>query len=518
MASRLSEDPSVTVLLLEAGGRDNHPWIHLPLGVGRILNNPRFVWPYHTCDEEDHGVGPRYWPKGRLLGGSSSVNGMVFSRGDPEVYNMWAQSGCFGWGWADLLPYFKKMENRPGGDPQWRGKGGPVEVSDVAVKDKLSAAFIEACAAEGANPTSDYNGEEYHGVAPLQFSIRNGRRCSSSVAYLRPARRRPNLHVTTDALADKLNLADRKCVGVTYSQRGGTQVAHARREVILAAGSIESPAILERSGIGSGARLSKLGIETLVDRPSVGTNLIDHFQVRAAYQTPHAVTINDMLGSRLRIIREMLRYAVKRDGLMATSSVTAHAVMKSSPEIPSSDVKIQIGLVSGADRYSVDDFSGFMIGAFQLYPESRGSVHVTTADPKAHPQIRANYLDTESDRQTTLNGLKLVRRLARRPALAGVISREVRPGPSVTSDAELLAYIRSTGQTSWHPVGTCRMGAGEDSVVDHELCVRGVEALRIADASIMPSIPSTNTNAPSMLIGEKAADLIKTRYRQAGLT
>lgn len=506
LAARLSE-AGHSVVLVEAGGPDVNRWIHLPLGVGKILNDPSVVWQYETESDALTGVGSRYWPKGRVLGGSSSVNGMVFVRGDPAVYDSWAQMGCTGWSYADLLPFFMRMENRQDGDPGQRGREGPVTVTDVAHRDPITEAFLEACVAEGAYPNPDYNGLRYDGAAPLQLNVRNGRRCSSAVAYLRPAASRPNLCIVTHATVARLTFEGQRCTGIHAHREGEPFRVTARHSVILAAGSIESPAILERSGIGDGQRLTDLGIDIRLHRPSVGENLVDHYQVRMAYRSRIGGTVNDMLASRLKSVMALAEYHILRRGLLATPSVTAHAVMRSDPLVPAPDVKVQVGLVSGPDRLTVDPFPGFMIGGFQLYPESRGSVHVHNTDPAAPPRIQPRYLAAEADRRITVAGLRLIRRLARTPHLAALIEEETRPGLQVESDDELLAYARETGQTSWHPVGTCRMGT-DDAVVDAALKVRGLEGLRIADASIMPSMPSTNTNAPSLMIGEKASDMI----------
>lgn len=508
LAARLSEGPH-RVLLLEAGGEGRNRWIRMPLGVGRILNDPSIVWRYQTEPDDQTGIAARYWPKGRVLGGSSSVNGMVYVRGDPAIYDSWAQMGCTGWSHADLLSCFKRMEDRPDGDPQWRGRGGPVTVTDLPIRDPFSRAFLNACAAAGAPRNPDYNGADYAGAALLQLNIRNGRRCSAAEAYLRPAASRPNLSIVTGATVSHLGFEGMRCTGVHVLVEGHPCHVRARYSVILSAGSVETPAILERSGIGDERRLTSLGIQTRLHRPSVGENMIDHYQVRLSYRSRIGGTINDMLNSRIKSAGALLRYLASGRGLLATSSVTAHAIMQSDPSVPAPDVKIQLGLVSGPDRLTVDPYPGFMIGAFQLSAESRGSVHIDSRNPGAAPRIQPRYLSTETDRRTTVAGLKLIRRLAEFPELGALIAEETRPGPDADDDGALLAYAKETGQTSWHPVGTCRMGIDEEAVVDPSLRVRGIEGLRIADASIMPTMPSSNTNAPAIMIGEKASDLIR---------
>lgn len=514
IAARLSEDPRKRVLLVEAGGTDRNPWIHIPLGVGKLLTNPKYVWQYFT----DKGVMPGtpvvYWPKGRTLGGSSSVNGMVYVRGSKKAWDEWRELGNSGWGYEDVLPYYRKLEDRAGGDPAHRGVGGPVTITDVAHNSAVSDAFVKACHGLGAPMPDDYNGLSDEGVAALQLTMRNGRRCSTAVAYLRSAMRRDNLTVFTHTTADKLIFDGLRCAGLECIHQGDRITVHAADEVILSAGSIESPAILERSGIGSPRVLGPLGINTLVESKQVGENLQDHLQVRMSFEIEGERTVNDLMNKPWVGAAEGLRYLLRRRGLLTTSSVTAHSIMKSHHLSDHADTKIQLALISGKDRYSgdgngLDRCSGITLGTFQVRPHSRGSVHAKSTDPSVPPSIEPNYLLEETDRKLTLSGLRLIREVAAQPALAQFIKRELLPGKEISSDAQLLDYASATGQTSWHPIGTCRMGSDSDAVVDPEMRVRGVDGLRVADASIMPTMVSTNTNAPSMLIGEKAADLIR---------
>jgi choline dehydrogenase len=518
IAARLSEDPARRVLLLEAGGPDKNLWVHIPLGVGKLLTNPGFVWRYFTEQGTAPADQPVYWPKGRMLGGSSSVNGMVFTRGSRSAWDTWRDLGNDGWGYDDVLPYFKRLEDRRGGDPAYRGVGGPITVSDVAHDSAVSDAFVSACHALGASKLDDYNGPDNAGVAPLQLSVRNGRRCSTAVGYLRPAMQRSNLTVLTHAAVDQLLFEGARCVGVAYLRQGHRVDVRAAREVLLCAGSIESPAILERSGIGNPTVLAKAGIATRLARVEVGENLQDHLQVRMSYEIEGERTVNDILNKPLLGAVEGLRYLLQRRGLLATSTVTAHAIMKACDESDHADTKVQLALISGKDRYSaggggLDSCSGITLGAFQVRPHSRGSVHVGSTDPSAAPTIEANYLQADTDRRLTVAGLRLIRRIAAQPALNKFIKRELLPGQQVSSDEQLLAYAGAAGQTSWHPIGTCRMGSDPGAVVDPELRVRGVDGLRIADASIMPTMVSTNTNAPCIMIGERAADLVKAARR-----
>lgn len=514
LANKLSEDPSTRVLLLEAGRDDQYRWVQIPLGMGKLLTDARFVWPFHTEPEAELGGKRIYWPRGRLLGGSSSVNGMLFVRGGAHRYDEWRDGNNPGWGFEEVLPYFKQIEDRPGGDPQFRGTGGPVSISDSDTSDPLSSAFLKACVEFGAAENADYNNAKFEGVSRLQLNTRNGKRCSTAKAYLDPARGRQNLHIATHALATRVELRDRSAQGVHYIRDGVTQYASARREVLLSAGPIISPKLLELSGIGRPSVLCEHGIEVVHELPGVGENLQDHLQNRITYETNVAVTVNDIMNSSLRGALAGLRYALFKDGLLSQSVATVHAIVRSKPELAQPDVKLQILLASGKDRYSnaskvgLDPFSGFNIGVFQLYPHSTGSVHINSADPHEHPKIHANYLSDPRDREVVLRGLQMARKVAAQPALAPYIVREVRPGPQATTDQALMDYARETAQTSWHPVSSCRMGRGDDDVVDYELKVHGIERLRVIDSSIMPNMPSSNTNAPSIMIGAKGADLV----------
>ena len=513
LAARLSEDGRHTVLLLEAGGKGRHPWVHIPIGVGRLLTDPRFVWGFNTEPEAELHDQTVYWPRGKMLGGSSSVNGMLYVRGAPHKYDEWRDGNEPGWGYEELLPYFRKIEDRPESDHPDRGQGGPIRVSSGNYRDPLSSAFREACIQMGAEANDDYN-VRYEGVSWLQYSTRNGRRNSTAVGYLKPARGRDNLKVETNALAERVIFEGRRAVGLRYQANGVSKEVRARGEVILSAGPMNSPKILELSGIGQAALLKSLGINILHELPGVGENLTDHLQTRITYETNQKVTINDILNSRIRGAMAMARYLIKGDGLMSISSATIHAIMRSRPELTHPDVKLQIMLVSGKDRYArskkigSDPFSGFNIGVFPIYPKSRGSTHARSANPTELPIIRANYLSEAEDRETTLRGLQLVRQVAAQPAITPYIVREVRPGSEVSDGEGLLDYARQIGQTSWHPISTCRMGRGRMDVVDHQLKDYGTERLRVVDSSIMPNMPTSNTNAPSIVIGEKGADLI----------
>jgi choline dehydrogenase len=498
--------------------------VHIPLGIGQLLKNQKLVWVYNTEPEAAMKGQRLTWQRGKMLGGSSSVNGMLFVRGGPEEYDHWRDLGCPDWGYGDVLPYLKKLEHRPGGDPAYRGQGGPITVSDVPHRDALSEAFYQACLDLGIPATEDYNAAQYEGVSYLQMSINNGRRCSTAVGYLHPARARPNLQVLTDTLVTRVISAGNRVTGVAFrstaakdrNNNDAEQTANAAREVILCGGAINSPQLLELSGIGNSKVLQQAGIKPVQHLPGVGENLQDHINTRINYECTRPITINDMLGSRWNSAMAGLKYLLTKRGLLSTASVSVHAITRSRPDVPRPDLKLQIGHVSGADRFAmasakgwgVDDFSGFNLGVFALHPGSRGSIHVLSPDPAQPPQIHARYFSDPDDLEVTLAGLRMMRRMAERPGLRELIVREVRPGPQAGDDEALRDYIRTTGQTCWHPVGTCKMGGDAMAVVDNRLKVHGVVGLRVADASVMPHLVASNTNAACIMIGERCADFL----------
>jgi len=519
LANRLSASGRFRVLLLEAGGSDRKLWVRVPLGVGKLLADERFLWRANTEPESELKGNALYWPTGRLIGGSSSVNGMVFVRGHPAKYDEWRATGCPGWGYDEVLPYFKRLEDCPFGDPAERGVGGPIGVTELK-GDPVSDAFLEACAQAGYARASDYNGRGAEGAAPLQLSVRHGIRSSTGLAYLAPARQRANLDVLTHSVAERIVFEGRRAVGIRYRIGDETREARARIETLICAGALRSPQLLELSGVGDGERLRALGIDVVLHLHGVGENLQDHLMPRITYECSPRVTVNDLLRNRWFLVRSLLRYMLYRDGLFATSSLNALAYIRTREGLSYPDVRIQSALISGSNRFStsrdtgVDPYSGFHIGGYFIYPASRGSLHIHSRDPREQPVIRANYLSDALDREVIVLLLKAIRTVARQPALAAVIKREVRPGRDVVTDDELLEYARATGQTCWHPSGTCKMGSGADAVVDSQLHVHGLDALRVVDASVVPMIVASNTNIPTIMIGEKAADLV---LRDAGV-
>ncbi|MGH7121176.1 MAG: GMC family oxidoreductase [Acetobacteraceae bacterium] len=514
VAARLSAEGR-TVLVLEAGGEEDHRWLRIPLGIGKVIHDERFVWQFRTEPEAAAGARSIYWPRGKGVGGSSSVNGMIWVRGDPNRYDEWAATGCPGWGWSSLEPVLCRIENFRIAKAEGRGINGPISIEMLGENDPITDAFIAACNAAGIPTNPDYNGLRHEGVGRLQVTTRKGVRCSAAIGYLRPAFARSNLKVETRAFVRRIVFANRRATGVEFLQNGGTRYAAARYDVILAAGAIQSPQILELSGIGGASRLKALAVPVVVDLPGVGENLSDHYHIRVTYRSRGVVTVNDLVNHPLRYgLPTWLQYQIHGTGLLAGVSATAHALARTAPDSPYPDTKLQIFKISAADLVSttrdtgLDAYSGVSLGFFQLYPESRGSVHAVSPDPRRPPRIIANYLSTPRDRALALRGLRLARRVGAHPAMRRFLVEEVRPGPSVGDDTALLDYVARVGQTSYHPVGTCHMGTDRDAVVDPDCRVRGVDSLRVVDASVMPFIVSSNTNAPSIAIGERAAEVI----------
>lgn len=518
LAARLSESGRQRVLLIEAGEDDRWIWIRLPTGIAKVLVGERSLWRFHT--EPEAGLGGRqlFWPRGKLLGGTSRVNGMFWVRGDPQEYDRWRDLGNPGWGWADLLPYFKRMEAYAAGDQALRGRDGPLVISDYTPRDPLTDAFLRACAQAGIAENPDYNSGRYEGAAVMQFSTRRGLRWDVREAYLRPAMKRANLVIATGARATRLLFEGGRVTGVEYRQGDATKTAHAALEVALCAGSILSPHLLELSGIGDAARLQRFGIPVKKHLPGVGENLRDHLQSRIMFEVRDLQTLNQLYPSVWGRIKMGLRWALFRDGLMSVPGATAHAYVRTEPQRTQPDIKLQLHHLSSPDERNpkkvvLDDFPGFSIGMVQQQPESRGSIHLRSNDAFAAPEIRANFLSHEEDMKTFLRGMRFARYVAAQPALARHVVRELRPGADAVSDQALADYIRSTIFGSYHQVGTCRMGSDAMAVVDAQLRVHGVPGLRIADASVFPTIPASNTNAASVLMGEKLSDLLLAKAR-----
>lgn len=510
LAARLSEDPAVQVVLLEAGGPARNPWLHVPIGYAKTMYHPTLSWNL-TTEPEPELEGRRItWPRGKVLGGSSAINGLLYVRGQHEDFDHWRQLGCNGWSAADVLPYFRRAEDQQRGRNEWHGTGGPLAVSDLGMKSSLTEAFIAAGQEIGLPRNEDFNGASQEGVGPFQVTARGGWRCSAATAYLKPARGRKNLTIVTHAAAEQLLMEGRRAAGVYFRQGLVRHAIRARREVILCGGAIASPRLLLLSGIGPAEELSALGITPVHDLPEVGRNLQDHFQARMVFRCSRRVTLNDHMSSLLGRLGIGAQFAFNRTGPLTISAGVAGLFARVLPESASPDIQFHF-IPFSADKPGggLHAFSGFTISVCQLRPESRGSITLPGADPALPATIRANYLSTEGDRRCMIEGLKLIRRVAATKALSEWIADEYLPGAACEGDEALLGHLRRAGTTIFHPTSTCRMGGDAGAVVDPQLRVNGIDGLRVADASIMPTVVSGNTNAACIMIGEKAADLVR---------
>jgi choline dehydrogenase len=509
LANRLTEGGRYAVLLLEAGPRDRYIWIHIPIGYAKTMFNPIYNWCFST--EPDPGMNDRriYWPRGKVLGGSSAINGLIYIRGQPEDYDNWENLGNPGWGWKDLLPYFIKSERNQRGASEYHGSEGELGVSDVGEHHPLAEAFIEAAEQAGIPRNDDFNGKTQEGAGFYQVTTWHGRRSSTAVGYLRPAEKRANLTIEAEALATRVVFEGTRASGVAYLQQRREFIAHAAREVILSAGAIQSPQLLQLSGVGSVEFLSRLGIPAIHNLPGVGENLQDHLQVRLIHRCNKPITTNDDLRSLWRKFRMGFKYVIARTGPLSIGINQAGAFVRTRPDLAAPDIQFHFAALS-ADMPGapLHNFSGFTSSICQLRPEARGYVRVKSRDIQEAPAMQPNYLSTELDCAANVAGLKVARRIAAQPALAQHILNEYMPGESVQSDDDLLEFARNTGVTIFHPSGTCKMGNDPMAVVDERLRVRGLTGLRVVDCSIMPTLISGNTNAPVIAIAEKAADMI----------
>ena len=509
LANRLTEDGRHRVLLLEAGPEDRSLWIHLPIGYGKTMWHPVYNWRHYT--EPDPGMHNRkiYWPCGRGLGGSSSINGLIFIRGQPQDYERWAAAGNNGWDWNDVLPYFIKSEGNQRGASALHGGEGPLAASDIGAPHPLVEAFIAGANSVGVPRNDDFNSASQEGVGYFQLTTKGGWRCSTATAYLKPARKRPNLRVETNAHATELLFEGRRVTGVRYRQHGVLREARAAREVIAATGALHSPQLLQLSGIGPAAHLQGLGIPVVHDLPGVGANLQDHLQARMIFQCRQPVTTNDQLRSVFGRAKIGLQWLLFKSGPLAIGINQGGLFCRALPESATPDIQFHFATLS-ADMAGgkVHPFSGFTMSVCQLRPTSRGTVLVKSRDPLEPAAMQPNYLSTDLDRRTAVAGLKVVRAIAHSDAMRDFTLAEYKPGPGVTSDEELLEFVRENGATIFHPSGTCKMGVGADAVVDPQLRVHGIAGLRVVDCSIMPTLVSGNTNWPVVMIAEKAAAMI----------
>lgn len=508
LANRLSENPSNRVLLLEAGGRDLNPWIHIPVGYFKTMHNPAFDWCYLT--EPDPGIGGRrlQWPRGKVLGGSSSLNGLLYVRGQAQDYDHWAELGNDGWSFDDVLPYFRKSEDNQRGEDFYHGVGGPQKVSDLRLRRPIAEHFIRAATEIGIPLNPDYNGSQQEGVGYFQQTAYRGMRWSTAKSFLRPALRRSNLELLTRAQVSGLILEGKTVTGVRYRRAGRDYSARAAAEVVLCAGAINTPQILQCSGIGDPGMLQQAGVATLHALAGVGKNLQDHLQIRLVFQTSER-TLNDELNNPFKRLKVGVQYILSRSGPLTLAASQVVIFTRSSAELRRPDIQFHMQPLS-ADKPGdgVHPFSAFTSSVCQLRPHSRGEIRIKSGDPFEHPLIYPNYLSDPRDCTVAVGAIKVARAIAAAPSLRAHIIAEKVPGKRFQSDAELLEAARQFSQTIYHPAGSCKMGSDDMAVVDARLRVRGLARLRIADASIMPEIVSGNTNAPTIMIGEKAADMI----------
>ncbi len=512
IAARLSESGRHRVLLLEAGPPDSNPWIHIPLGFARTYVDQRVNWKFESEPQPRLGNRRLYAPRGRTLGGTSSINGMIYMRGHPRDYDTWRQRGCEGWDWDSVLPYFRKAEDQQRGEDAFHGVGGPLRVSDQASGSELCDAVINAAQSLGIARNPDFNGATQEGTGYYQTTTGNNRRWSSAKAYLAPARGRANLVIRTGCQATRILFEGNRAVGLEYHSPSGRQQARAGREVIVCGGAYGSPQLLQLSGLGPAQHLQDIGVPVLHDMPAVGANLHDHFGIYLMWRCTRAITMNDLENSWPRKIAAALQYGLFRSGPMAVNGIRAGLLTRSDARLERPDLQINLLEWStrerSRDRVIPHDFPGFTLGPVHLAPDGRGTVRLASADPLADPAISFGFLSSDYDMRAMVTGVKLARALAQQPALQPFVAEEIFPGPATASDAEWEAFVRQHGVTNHHPVGSCAMGTGSNTVVDPRLRVHGIGGLRVADASIMPAVPAGNTNAPTIMIGEKAAAMI----------
>lgn len=510
LANRLSADGKHSVALLEAGGKDSSPWIHIPVGYFKTMGNPKTDWMYAT--EPDKGINGRSinWPRGKVLGGSSSINGLLYVRGQAEDYDGWRQLGNEGWGWEQIAPLFKRSETWEEGVSDLRGGDGPLQVSNSRLKREVVDKWIGAAVEAGYPHNSDYNSGDQEGVGYFQLTAKDGKRCSSAVAYLRPAMNRPNLTVLTNTAARKLVFNAKRVTGIEVDGPNGIQTIKANREVILSAGALASPQLLMVSGIGAVDELKPHGIDIVADLKGVGKNLQDHLQARPVFKV-NVPTVNTEVGSLFKQAMMGIEYVVKRTGPMTMAASLGQGFLKTRQDLKTPDIQFHVQPWS-ADKPSEGPhkFSAFTASVLQLRPESAGHLELRSSSMDDYLAIHPNYLATKTDCDTIVEGIKIARRLAKLKPLKDIVSEEHAPGKGVgeDDDAAILNWARDTATTIYHPTGTCKMGNDPMAVVDARLRVHGIDGLRVADASIMPIIVSGNTNAPTIMIGEKASDMI----------
>ncbi len=513
LANRLSEDPTNSVCLIEAGPKDRSPWIHLPIGYAKTMWDPKLNWKFET--EPDPGMNNRqiYWPRGKTLGGSSSINGLIFIRGQKEDYDLWRDLGAKGWGWDDVLPYFKKAEGNDRLGEPLHSKSGPLKASSILKKHPLVEAFKKTANQLGVPNTEDFNNLTQEGVGYYQLTTHKGLRCSTAAAYLKPIKKRQNLTILTNSQACKIIFEDKKAVGIEIIRDGVKSIVRANKEVILSAGAILSPQLLQLSGVGPAPLLREFNIPIVKDLPGVGENLQDHLQYRLIYELNQPISTNDQLSSWFGQLQMGLDWLLFRGGPLSIGINQGGLFTRVMKDSKTPDIQFHLATLSAEMAGGkVHPFSGFTMSVCQLRPESRGYVRIQSADPLTPPKMFANYLSTQYDRDTSIAAIKYARKIAQTEPIRSLITREVKPN-NPQSDEEILEFCRNTGATIFHPTGTCQMGSDDNpmAVLDAELKVRGVEGLRVVDCSAMPTVPSGNTNWPAVMLAERASDLILGR-------
>jgi choline dehydrogenase len=509
MATRLTENPAITLCLIEAGKRDRNPWIHIPLGFGKLVPNPNINWGYET-EPEPHLNGRRLsWPRGKVLGGSGSINGLVFLRGAASDYDGWEATGAKGWSYKDVLPYFKRMEHNVSGANQYRGQGGPMTISDIKRPSNTAKAFVEACARLQYPANPDFNGERFEGVGMVQLNVRNGWRISTAQGYLKPNLRRKNLELMTRSHARRILFDGKRAIGVEIEQGGTIKRSRARREVIVSSGSINSPTLLLNSGVGPAAELAQVGIKVQHDLPGVGKNLQDHVQARFTFLTREPGTLNEILTSKTQQARMALEWLLSASGQLAVGATEGNLFAKSHPSEPVPDLQFQATNFSTEHlTLGLDRWPGFGFNFCVCRPKSRGEIKLADGTGRSKPKIFANYFSDDDDMRRSVAAFHIGRQIIDTEPYKSMIFSEVRPGKHVVDEADIRAFIRQVAGTVYHPCGTCKMGEDDKAVVDSELRVRGMEGLRVADASVMPIIPSPNIHPATIMIAEKGSDHI----------
>jgi choline dehydrogenase len=511
LATRLTENPKVTVCLIEAGGRDRNPWIHIPLGFGKLVPNPKVNWGYETEPEPKLGGRRLIWPRGKVLGGSGSINGLVFLRGASSDYDGWETLGAKGWGYKDVLPYFKRMEHNVRGADAYRGQGGPMTISDIKKPSASSQAFVEACKQLQYPFNPDFNGERIDGVGTVQLNVRNGWRCSTAKGYLKPNLKRQNLQLMTRTQVRRILFEGKRAVGVEVEQGGTVRQIRARREVIICGGAINSPMLLMNSGVGPAAELKEVGVEVLHDLPGVGKNLQDHVQGRFTFLTRQPGTLNEILISRRQQVRMVLDWLLWSSGQFAVGATEGNLFAKSDPSEPVPDLQFQATNFSTEHlTLGLDRWPGFGFSYCVCRPKSRGEIKLADRTGRSKPRIFANYFSDpdDDDMRRSVKAFHMGRQIIATEPYRSLIFCEVRPGAHIVAEDDIKAFIRQVAGTVYHPCGTCKMGQDDKAVVDPELRVRGLEGLRVADSSVMPAIPSPNIHPATIMIAEKGSDMI----------